>query len=48
MPQDKKQTIFWEETLSMIENFEKPNCPHCKKGRLRFAGTVPVEGFVPI
>lgn len=43
---EKRQSV-WDEILSLIENYKKPNCPKCKKGKLRFAGIVPVESFVP-
>ncbi len=36
-----KQDTVWNEILQIICNFRRPNCPHCKKGRLRFAGLVP-------
>lgn len=44
---NKKQNLVWEELLQLIENFRKPNCPHCKKGHLRFAGIVPAEKLMP-
>jgi hypothetical protein len=37
----EKQDTVWNELLQIISNFRKPNCPHCHKGRLRFAGIVP-------
>jgi hypothetical protein len=36
----EKQDTVWVEILECIQNFRKPNCPDCKKGRLRFAGLV--------
>ncbi len=30
----------WNEILELIKNHRQPNCPACKKGRLRFAGLV--------
>jgi hypothetical protein len=36
----KKQDTVWNEILERIRNFRQPNCPACKKGRLRFAGLV--------
>lgn len=43
----EKQDTVWDEILKKIQGFQKPNCPKCKKGRLRFAGLVPVEKMVP-
>jgi hypothetical protein len=37
----EKQDPVWNEILQIIRNYRKPNCPQCKKGRLRFAGIVP-------
>jgi hypothetical protein len=37
----EKQDTVWNEILKIISNFRQPNCPHCKKGRLHFAGIVP-------
>ena len=36
----EKQDTVWGEILETISNYKKPNCPACKKGRLRFAGIV--------
>jgi len=36
----EKQDTVWTEILECIQNFRQPNCPLCKKGRLRFAGLV--------
>jgi len=36
----EKQNTVWAEILESIRNFRQPNCPACKKGRLRFAGLV--------
>jgi hypothetical protein len=36
----EKQDTVWTEILESIRNFRQPNCPACKKGRLRFAGVV--------
>ena len=36
----EKQDTAWDEILKCIHNYRKPNCPVCKKGRLRFAGIV--------
>lgn len=36
----EKQNTVWTEILEAISKFKKPNCPACKKGRLRFAGIV--------
>ena len=44
----EKQDAVWDELLKMIQNFKKPNCPQCKKGRLRFAGIVQsIDKMVP-
>jgi len=40
----EKQDTVWAEILESIRNFRQPNCPACKKGRLRFAG---VEKDIP-
>jgi hypothetical protein len=40
----EKQNTVWSEILESIRNFRQPNCPACKKGRLRFAG---VEKDIP-
>jgi hypothetical protein len=40
----EKQDTVWTEILESIRNFRQPNCPACKKGRLRFAG---VEKDIP-
>ena len=36
----EKQDTVWNEILELIKNHRQPNCPACKKGRLRFAGLV--------
>ena len=36
----EKQDTIWDEILELIQNYRQPNCPACKKGRLRFAGIV--------
>lgn len=35
----KRETI-WDEISQAIDAYRQPNCPACKKGRLRFAGIV--------
>ena len=40
-PVFEKQDTVWNEILKSIQNYQKPNCPKCKKGRLRFAGIAP-------
>ena len=40
-PVFEKQDTVWEEILKRIQNYQKPNCPKCRKGRLRFAGIAP-------
>jgi hypothetical protein len=40
-PVFEKQDTVWNEIFEKIQNFQKPNCPKCKKGRLRFAGIAP-------
>jgi hypothetical protein len=37
----EKQNTVWDEILELMQNYQKPNCPQCKKGRLVFAGIVP-------
>jgi hypothetical protein len=37
----EKQHTVWNEILQIIRNYREPNCPHCHKGRLHFAGLVP-------
>jgi hypothetical protein len=37
----EKQNGIWEEIRKMMLDYKKPNCPQCKRGRLRFAGMVP-------
>jgi len=39
-----RQDNVWNEILAKIQTFKKPNCPHCKKGRLHFAGVVSRAG----
>ena len=36
----EKQDTVWGQIKELIKNFRQPNCPACKKGRLRFAGLV--------
>lgn len=36
----KKQQAVWAEISEAIAAYRQPNCPVCKKGRLRFAGIV--------
>lgn len=36
----QKQETIWDEISKAIRAFRQPNCPECKKGRLRFAGIV--------
>lgn len=38
-----KKHTFWDEIWPQIKQYKQPNCPICKKGRLRFAGVVPRE-----
>ena len=40
-PVVEKQNTVWDEILKSIQDYQKPNCPQCKKGRLRFAGIAP-------
>jgi hypothetical protein len=40
-PAFEKQDTVWNEILKRIQDHQKPNCPKCKKGRLRFAGIAP-------
>ncbi len=42
-----KQDSVWDEIMSNILNYKKPNCPVCKKGRLHFAGIVPDKHWLP-
>lgn len=46
-PVFEKQDTVWDEILKTIQGYQKPNCPKCRKGRLRFAGIVPCESFRP-
>lgn len=39
-PTWEKQDTVWDEILKLIGTCRHPNCPACKKGRLRFAGIV--------
>ncbi|GET28208.1 IS91 family transposase [Prolixibacter sp. SD074] len=39
----EKQDTVWAEILECIQNFRQPNCPVCKKGRLRFGERCSVE-----
>ena len=43
----EKQDTVWDEILESIQNYQRPNCPKCRKGRLHFAGTVPRESCSP-
>ncbi len=36
----EKQNTVWGEIKELIKSIRQPNCPACKKGRLRFAGLV--------
>ncbi len=36
----EKQDTVWCEIRELIKSFRQPNCPVCKKGKLRFAGLV--------
>lgn len=40
-PVFEKQDTVWNEILKRIQTYQKPNCPQCKNGRLRFAGIAP-------
>jgi len=42
-PVHLKKHTFWDEIWPQIKEYKQPNCPACKKGRLRFAGIVPRE-----
>ncbi|MEA3443786.1 MAG: transposase [Bacteroidota bacterium] len=42
-----KQDTVWDEIMGWLKKYKKPNCPSCKKGRLRFAGIVPYERMAP-
>jgi hypothetical protein len=41
----KKQDTVWNDILEMIKKYKRPNCPKCKKGRLRFAGIDHVKPY---
>jgi len=43
---DRQDTV-WGEILQSINNYKKPNCPACRKGRLHFAGTVHPDPYQP-
>jgi hypothetical protein len=43
----EKQNTVWAEILNTINNYKKPNCPACKKGRLHFAGIVYTDSSAP-
>jgi hypothetical protein len=43
----EKQDTVWEEIKRMINESKKPNCPACKKGRLRFSGLIPLGKLCP-
>jgi len=36
----QKQDTVWDEISQAIGHYRQPNCPVCKKGRMRFAGLV--------
>jgi len=36
----EKQNTVWNTILTLIKEYKKPNCPCCKKGRMRFHGIV--------
>jgi hypothetical protein len=36
----EKQNTVWEQIKYMIRDYQKPNCPQCKTGHLKFAGPV--------
>jgi hypothetical protein len=36
----RKQNTVWDQISLAIRNYQQPNCPVCKKGRMRFAGIV--------
>lgn len=40
----QKQETVWNEISQAIQAYRQPNCPVCKKGRLRFAGIVYSHG----
>jgi hypothetical protein len=40
----QKQETVWDEISQAIRCYRQPNCPKCKKGRLRFAGIVYSDG----
>jgi len=42
----EKQDTVWDEIRKAIKDYKKPNCPVCKKGRMRFAGIVYNEGHL--
>ncbi len=29
----EQQNTVWDEILELMQNYQKPNCPQCKKGR---------------
>ena len=43
----EKQNTVWDKIMEDILRFQKPNCPVCKKGRLRFAGIVRQDPWNP-
>jgi hypothetical protein len=43
----EKQDTVWNEIMEWIRKYRQPNCPQCKKGRLRFAGLVPRDQWGP-
>lgn len=36
----KKQDTVWDEIKNLINSFKFPNCPSCKKGRMKFVGNL--------
>jgi hypothetical protein len=44
----RKQDTVWDEIKELIDSFKFPNCPCCKKGRMKFAGYIqPAIPFNP-
>ncbi len=43
----EKQNTVWDNIMEGILKFQKPNCPLCKKGRLRFAGIAREDPWNP-
>lgn len=44
----QKQGTVWDEISQAIRNYRQPNCPVCKKGRMRFAGIVHSNSYLHI